>query len=87
MGATKNCVVCFNPANSWGGHVHKNGDLIIAGTCADHYVKLGSKEGTLSINAVKNCKGCYGDWKEEMGFDPSFGQFGYIDREGFHELD
>ncbi len=79
-------MICFKPATSWGGHVHKDGDTIIAGTCKEHYLKLGTP-GPFSAQAIKNCRGCYGPYKAEMETDESFGQLGYIDKEGFHAID
>ena len=41
----------------------------------------------LKTNTIETCKGCYGEWKEEMGKDESFGQLMYIDKDGIHPAD
>ena len=41
----------------------------------------------LKTNTIETCKGCYGEWKEEMGKDESFGQLIYIDKDGIHPAD
>jgi len=86
MASTKNCVICFKPATSWCGHVHKDDDMITAGACKEHSIKPG-KHGKLSVHAIKNCGGCFGQYKPEMETDESFGQLGYIDTKGFHPID
>lgn len=77
MSATKNCIICFQKATGAGGHVHKGDEQIIASFCKEHFRTKSTIEG---------CKGCYGEWKEEMGIDKSFGQMMYIDKKGMHPL-
>lgn len=78
MASTINCVVCFEKADCFGGHVHDGEGKIIAGFCREHFRKQPQIDG---------CKGCYGNWKPEMGTDGSFGQLGFIDKDGFHPID
>ncbi len=74
MISTKNCVLCYKNAVGWGGHVHKSkSEKIIAGFCEMHF------EITKSISIIKGCKGCYGEWKEEMGIKGSPSEVMYID--------
>ena len=42
MAATKNCIICFEKATGFGGHVHFEKEKIIAGFCNAH------------INSIKN---------------------------------
>lgn len=63
---TTKCVICFTPhIHIVGGHVHKNGEVIIASLCKDHH----------RTNMIEGCKGCYGEWKEEMGLEEDFIMF------------
>lgn len=62
MITTEKCVICFGKPKCFGGHVHKDGKSIIAGTCEEH-----CKQDC----AHNDCKGCYGEWKEEMGYKDS----------------
>lgn len=71
MSSTLNCIVCFKEATCFGGHVHKDGETLIATFCSDHFDK--------HIPVIDGCKGCYGQWKEEMGEDTTFGTLYYID--------
>jgi hypothetical protein len=57
---TTNCVICFSKGSYLGGHVHRNNETICAMTCPEHMEHEGVEEAT-------KCKGCYGEWKEEMG--------------------
>ncbi len=78
MPSTVNCVVCFEKATCFGGHVHAKKEIIIAGFCKAHFRTQHHKEG---------CKGCYGNWKEEMGVDKSVGAtVMYIDKDGIHPI-
>lgn len=98
MSSTINCIVCFEKATCWGGHVHKKdeGESIIAGFCRQHF-KTPLKENFNEIineievergpSIVKDCKGCFGEWKAEMGTDKSFGQVMFIDSDGLHPAD
>ena len=75
--STANCVVCFEKATCFGGHVHKlDGDSLIAGFCKSHFH---------SVKQVDGCKGCYGYWDEKMG-EKEFMTVGFIDTKGFHKL-
>lgn len=86
MAATIFCVVCGNETSKGyiGGHVHKidefgKNENVFAATCSDKCSKS---------RRISECKGCYGEWKPEHGYNPSFGpSFGYIDTDGFHEID
>lgn len=78
MASTVNCVLCFEKATCFGGHVHIEKETIIAGFCKTHFKTQPTIDG---------CKGCYGEWKEQMGTDKSFGQLMYIDRDGLHPVD
>jgi hypothetical protein len=80
MAATKNCIICFEKATGFGGHVHFEKEKIIAGFCNAHV-------NSIKTNPIETCKGCYGEWKEEMGKDESFGQLMYIDKDGIHPAD
>jgi len=92
MASTINCIVCFEKATCFGGHVHRAywrtsthhvDEHIIAGFCKQHF-KTPLKH---TCPNVDGCKGCWGKWKEEMGHDKSFGQVMYIDRDGLHPID
>jgi hypothetical protein len=78
MASTKKCVLCFEKATCFGGHVHKEKETIIAGFCKTHFKTLPTIDG---------CNGCYGQWKEQMEVDKSFGQLMYIDKDGLHPVD
>ena len=78
MTSTANCVLCFEKAICFGGHVHTENETIIAGLCKSHSKTPPTLEG---------CEGCYGIWKEQMGKDKSFGQLMYIDKDGLHSID
>jgi len=71
MSSTIKCVVCGSKATCFGGHVHNGDDKVIAGFCKEHFRNT-AKENN-------DCKGCYGEYKEEMGVDITFGQVCYID--------
>ncbi len=70
MSSTVNCIECFKEAKNWGGHVHKENEMIIAGFCNDHFN---------NTKGYKDCKGCFGIWSSEMGYDKSFGELVYIE--------
>jgi hypothetical protein len=79
MAATEKCVICLGKAVSFGGHVHIGNQTIIAGFCKEHFnfkKKLGRDD----------CKGCYGEWTEEMGIDDLFCTVGSIDKDGFNTI-
>lgn len=89
--ATTHCVICFTPTGGGGGHVHKDGFKVLAKVCKDHMgtyneeLKKWENE-TIPEAPHPDCEGCYGDWKPEMGLaSPAMG-LGYIDADGFHEL-
>jgi hypothetical protein len=64
--SVENCIVCLKKATSFTGHVHKeDGEAVIAGFCQLHNNKK-------QING--KCKGCYGYWENDMGYDKNFGQ-------------
>ena len=79
--ATLNCVVCFGPRTHVGGHVHKGEEKVFASTCDEHWGNINPKEQ----EDKGECKGCFGEWSPEMGYEAGWMQFGYIDKEGFHE--
>lgn len=81
MASTLNCIICFEKATGFGGHVHVEKETIIAGFCNTHF------DSAIKTNPIPDCKGCYGEWKEEMGKDDSFGQLMYIDKDGIHPAD
>ena len=61
-GKTINCVLCFAPNPSFmGGHVHKRTKKIFATVC---------KDCKSQVKVVDSCKGCYGEWTDEMGYEP-----------------
>jgi hypothetical protein len=63
---TKNCIICFKPATSWTGHVHKTDGDILAGWCDNH--KNSSNKSTHHfISVKKNCIGCFGRFTKDMG--------------------
>jgi hypothetical protein len=64
MITTENCVVCFNRKPSiTGGHVHKDGEKVLAKLCKGCHVNAPLRS--------TSCKGCYGEWTKEMGYlDP-----------------
>ena len=73
MASTKNCVICFKEKpRSFGGHVHKGDRKIIAAFCMEH-------DHEPMDPAMAGHKGCFGEYKEEMGIDETFGQVGYIE--------
>lgn len=77
MSSTTKCVVCLKEGKlNFGGHVHKGDEIVIAAVCNEH----------LRTTLNNGCKGCYGEWKEEMGYDESFGMLMYIDNKGLHKL-
>lgn len=78
--ATLNCVICHVPASGHSGHVHKNGEYVVAGLCKAHF----KDRKTLQVQA--DHIGCYGEWKPEMGYDPTWMQVGYIDKDGFKPM-
>lgn len=80
MASTLNCIVCLEKAVGFGGHVHSGNEIITAGFCKTHF------DTHIKTNPIESCKGCYGEWKEEMGKDESFGQIMYIDKDGIHPL-
>lgn len=51
MLSTINCIVCLEKATCFGGHVHAEKEMIIAGFCKDHFNTLPTIDG---------CQGCYG---------------------------
>ena len=59
--ATENCVICFGPRECVGGHVHRGDEIIFASTCKEHW-----------NDTVEGCKGCYGEWKPEMGYEANY---------------
>lgn len=62
MEKTTNCVVCYTPEVYYtSGHVHKNGEKITATSCKKCY--------HLHKSAITDCKGCYGEWNEKMGYE------------------
>ena len=70
MSAVKKCIVCGSEEISLiGGHVHKEEEKVIAYFCNNH-------KDNKPLN--NNCRGCYGDWKEEMGYDKSFGEVAFL---------
>ena len=86
MAATEKCIICLSKAVSFGGHVHIGNETIIAGFCDRH--DFNCKEHASFCKKLSNegCKGCYGEWTEEMGIDDSFGKVGYIDKDGFNPV-
>lgn len=61
MITTAKCVICSEDAKTFGGHVHKGEDTVIAATCREHSeIEHSGREG---------CKGCYGEWNENMGYN------------------
>ncbi len=56
---TTKCVICFGEPKIFGGHVHKDGETVVAGTCEEHR----------NASEKKSCQGCYGEWREEMGYE------------------
>ncbi len=75
MASTTKCIICGANATHYGGHLHHGYQKIIAGFCEQHF----STKPT-----IDSCKGCYGEWKEEMGVDANFGRLSYIDLDGIH---
>lgn len=81
MASTINCIVCFEKATCFGGHVHKEGEEhLIAGFCKKHFTPR-------PIPYIDGCKGCHGEWKEQMGNDKYFGAVMFIDKDGLHPLE
>jgi hypothetical protein len=91
MASTVNCVLCFEKATGFGGHVHTEKETIIAGFCKTHFkLRQAFQRSGLRPQSPQSkpiCKGCYGEWKQQMGVDKSFGQLMYLDRDGFHPVD
>lgn len=70
MPSTTKCVICLSNDINIAGHVHKGNEIVLAGLCNVHLHHVCIDNG---------CKGCYGEWKEDMGYDSSFGKLMYID--------
>lgn len=72
MKTTTNCVICTKPAVIFGGHVHKDKEIVIAGTC---------RECNTHIPVIMNdCKGCYGQWIPAYGVkNEGFSEVRYVD--------
>jgi hypothetical protein len=78
MSSTVNCVLCFEKATCFGGHVHSGNEKIVSGLCETHFK---------TQPAIDGCKGCYGQWKAQMGMDKSFGQLMFVDSDGLYLVD
>ena len=79
--ATVNCVVCGTAdVKVMGGHVHKGDETVFAHTCHEH------EDDSEGMGGRKDCKGCFGEWTEEMGVQDSGFKMGFIDRDGFNEI-
>ncbi len=60
MISTKNCIICFNEAKEWGGHVHKENVDVLAGFCNEHF-----KQRKI-FKTMFGCQGCFGQYKPAM---------------------
>lgn len=60
---TLKCVICYGEPHYFGGHVHDGDKIIIAGTCKEHFKHQ-------DVYGRVNCKGCYGEWTEQMECTP-----------------
>lgn len=54
---TTHCIKCLGDATRWSGHVHMTRGTAIAGWCDD----------CQGQPLPGSCRGCFGEWKAEMG--------------------
>ena len=66
---TQNCIVCYQEAKLFTGHVKRGNESITAGWCKNHIHK--SNDMSIMINS-----GFCGEWKTEFGIRENFKQIG-----------